>query len=230
MNTKNLFSTSLSGFAALILIATPAFANTESFSFDLSQTALTASSAVNDSFTLGAFDPSLGTLTGVTLVMDLTTTASPQVINLSGGPGTYANTTTSFFSTFTGPDGTAASYKAVSLIDAGSVSGAQLTTTTLTGTPVDSSTSTSVIPANFSSYEGTNPLSFTLVAPGTSQFTSGGTATSGVLAFGGSGSVGGTAFVEYTFAATPEPSTWALGIICMVLFVSLRFCVRRAAY
>lgn len=230
MNTKSFLHKSLGALAALMLISAPAFADTESFSFNLAQTALTSSSTLNDSFTLGAFDPSLGTLTGVELVLNLTTTASPQIINLGGGAASYTNTTTSFFTTFSGPDSSAVSLKSISATDAGSLNTPAFTITTLTGTPVSSSANTSVVAANFGAYKGTTPLSFTLVAPGQTQFSSGGTVTSGSLAFGGSGSVGGTALVEYTFAATPEPSAWALGVICVALFASLRFCLRRTVY
>ncbi len=204
----------------LSLIATlalPIIANAEDESFTFNIPNTTLSSVLNDSFNLSAFDPSLGTLTGVALTLNLAATASPTVLNFSGGAASFTVSTV-FPTTLTGPDGTSISATTASGSLSGAVNPVQFSLTTVSGLEVDQSVSASAPAPHFASYEGTTPLAFNLVAPSGAGFSTSGVETSGTatLDFGGNGSVGGSVSVDYTYtAAVPEPSSWALGLIAI---------------
>ena len=195
---------------AISALVSHASADTESFTYTQPQTDL-GSTALNANFTLTAFDPSLGTLTGVSLTFLLDGTASPQILNLAGGAASYSNVKTSFNTAVTAPDGAILSLNTSSLLLSGSLNTPQFTVTTLASSPVSSGVLLNINSGHLASYEGTTPLTFSIVAPVSPGFTSQGTQTAGTLGFGGTGSVSGTVTVEYIYtAAVPEPSTWVL--------------------
>lgn len=213
----------------LTLIATVALpviakADDETFTYNLPTTSL--DTVLDDSFDLSAFNPILGTLTGVKLTLQLAGTAIPQVLNFSGGAGSFS--VSSYFpTTLTGPDGTTVSATTSSGLLSGVVDTGAFSFTPAPGPEVDQTVDSVVPGANFSSYEGAGTLAFELVAPSGAGFTTSGTETSGsaVLAYGGGGSLGAIVSVDYTFTdtvATPEPSAWALGLIVVSLFGILR--------
>jgi hypothetical protein len=213
---------------AAVALPIVAKAQNESFTYNIPATSL--STVLNDSFNLNAFDPSLGTLTGVTITLDLQATASPQVINTSGGAGSF--TVSSYFpTTLTGPHGSSVSATTASGLLSGTANTGVFSITPVPGSEVDQSVDTVVPTGNLSSYEGTNPLTFTLVAPSGAGFTTSGTETTGTatLAYGGGGSIdGGTATVDYTYTvAAPEPSSWVLGFIAIGTLFFLRRRVTR---
>jgi hypothetical protein len=190
-------------------------ARSQAHTSDIPATSL-SSGNLNDSFSLSAFDPSLGTLTGVTITLNLDAVATPEIFNVTGGAGSET-VSTSFATTLTGPDGTLVSATTAS----GPVTGAA-NTTALSITPLPSTAVTQTVSAsasNLSSYEGTGSLTFDLIAPASPGFTDSGTQLTGpaTLAAGGTGSIYGdsTATVSYTFEAALEPSSWALGLIAL---------------
>ncbi len=182
-------------------------AQVESFSYTISSSTLTDS----DSFSLAAFNPDMGTLTGVTLTLNLDSTATVEGINVSGGAASFTGSVT-FGTTLTGPDGTTLTATTVSGVLSGTAETGALSITPLSGPEVEQTVSASVPLGNLSSYVGTTPVNFTLLAPSGAGFTSSGSqlSGSGLFAIGGTGAVnGGSVTVDYTYSA-PEPSTWAL--------------------
>src|SRR5471032_1067496 len=87
--------------AALVGFAWSAAAQASVISF--THTTTTQAVPLTDPFFLPGFNPSLGTLTGVTLQLDTTGTAEVDVINISGGPLPFTNATCSIPVTITGP-------------------------------------------------------------------------------------------------------------------------------
>jgi hypothetical protein len=190
--------------AMVATMALPAYAGTKT----LTETANIpiAATPFTYNFTLPAFNTALGTLTGLDLDLTVTATASVQVDNLDGVSHPFSNATASIPLTVTGPAGlfVTATY------NAGPFSGtAAPGLNILPGTKGTASNSTSVGSADFSHYEGSTPiaLSYLADAPYGSY---GGSGAPSVLFFGGSASAGGTFEVAYTYAAVPEPATWAM--------------------
>jgi len=210
----------LAAFAALILTKGVLPADTESFLYILPST----STGTTTAFTLPGFNPSLGTLTGVTLTLDLSTISAPFVYNPDGSSASFTNASVSFTTTVNAPDGADISILSQSNNYSGTaIPGGNLlspaTTKILSGTD-------DVSPSNFSLYTSSSPLDFTV---GALTQTSAGTSSDVHLLFGGSSSLSGDFTVEYDYTpsteAVPEPSTYALllaGMTGLVFFARRR--------
>ncbi len=193
---------------ALLGVAAPASAGMETFSF----TATPQAAPYSLNFSLPSFDPTLGTLTGVTITTTEFGTASVTVINTTAADQTFANATASFPFTVTGPASTSISVPVVASVVAGTV--AANSTANFPGLPLSGATSTTIDASRFSAFTGAVPLGFT-AAVGTGTYS--GSGPSGLF-FGGSGLVGGSVAVTYTFTASaivPEPAS--LGLVALGL-------------
>jgi hypothetical protein len=196
--------------AGLIGFAWNASAPASVISF--SHTTTSQAVPLSDSFLLQGFDPSLGTLTGVTLTLDTTSMAEVDVLNITGSPMPFTNANVSIPVTATGP----ASTTVTDTLTAGPVSG----TATLLfpsinmfpGLPATDSSSDVVLPANFTPYIGVG--SIVPVDVSASAGTYSGSAGSGVL-FSGSAVAGAVTTVTYTYDSVPEPAS--LGLCAMAL-------------
>ena len=202
---------------AIALLATTgaALADSETYTFTIPNTE--AGGINNSSFNLTGFDPGMGTLTGVTLGYDLTTSSMPTIFAPSGG--TYTGAHSTYTLTVAGPgldeqivtssgpeDGTAGP----------GFTDAPATTETTSG-------SVAVAAAQFSSYES-GPVTFTL---NSTALTSGGSPGPGTLGIGGDGYYSGPISVTYAFTATPEPRSWAMLGLSLGLLGIWNFRIRR---
>jgi hypothetical protein len=190
-----------------LALATGASASTISYSTAV----LTQAASFTDIFSLTRFNTNLGTLTGVTLELDPTGTASVDVISVAAG-GAFTGAHAAFNFTLNGPDG---SFVQVPLL-AGSFDGTVAAGTLfapsyviIPGSTVTGIFTANVAVSNWANYEGTGAQPLPLTA-GIGSGTYGGSGTS--MLFGGSASAGGTAKVTYTYDAAPipEPATLTL--------------------
>lgn len=162
------------------------------------------------------FDSNLGTLTGVTVELTTASTATVTIANLTGTPQSYTNASAVFPLTVTGPPGST-TYVSTSI--SATSAGGTVAPNSSVNIPVTGTSDSGAIPIpNVPST--TWPTYFEAPGGGTDTFpfvftASAGTysVTGGDLLVGGSGSVGGTVTLVYTYQATgtvPEPGTWAL--------------------
>ena len=166
------------------------------------------------------FDSALGTLTGVTVQLDLQITPIVQVFNVSGAPATFnAFTTTLGINPLTG--GTMAPVPMTWSDPYGNSGNADYTLTIWGGTaapginnylgaPVVTTPLVSVVPlSNLGDYVGTGTYSVDY-ANGTVSNVGSQTLSGGQLFTGGSRQFDGTATVSYEFTPVPEPATMGL--------------------
>jgi len=185
--------------------ALSAQAATQTFTYNIAQT----QTPFTDTFTLPAFDPALGTLTGVEVTAAWSGVANVSIINTTGVTQTFTNATVSnpvsvsitlSGLTWTGTDTLTAAVASGNLTSfANNFPGLPLTSSTL-GNPIP--------PLSLADFEGA-ALTIPFVVTGDNGSYSG-TSVSGVY-FGGSATVGGDVDIEYTYSNTvPEPATWAM--------------------
>ena len=191
--------------AALGATALSAQAATETFTHDIAQTA----TPFTDTFTLPAFDPALGTLTGVEVSRDWSGAAGVSIYNATGVTQTFTNATASnpvsvsitlSGLTWTGTDTLTAAVASGTLAPGvNNFPGLPFTSSTL-GNPIP--------PLSLADFEGAALTIPFVVTGGTGSYS--GTSVPGVY-FGGSATVGGAVDIEYTYSKTvPEPATWAM--------------------
>jgi hypothetical protein len=184
--------------------AGPAFANTESFT----HTTATAAAPYTDNFTLTAFNPTLGTLNSIEIILSTNSTANVDIYNSTAVAQSFTNANSSVPVTATGPDGSVTSQNSI----AGPIVGtAPVGTSSFGGLTGSDTTNVFVSAADFSSYEAppaNTALSFSVVA-GTGVYS--GSSVPGVF-FSGDASVGGTTEVIYTYTpnTVPEPMSMAI--------------------
>jgi hypothetical protein len=189
--------------AVLAVTSTSAFAGVISYSTTIATSAVSFS----QSLSLQKFDTSLGTLTGVTLGLTNNATANVDVANFTAFSQAFINATAAIPVTLTGPDG--------SFVSATATAGPFNNTAApglnaFSGLTATNSNTFSVLPANWSSYEGLGFATAAFIASATTGVFSG-SSVPGVF-FGGSANAGGTATVTYTYTTSevPEPATMAI--------------------
>jgi hypothetical protein len=169
---------------------------------------------------LPKFNPSMGTLTGVTITVNATIVGDIQIFNNSAGNLPFTNAFTAVPVTATGPDGAVASATAVANVASGIATGGFTVTSFpgVTGTATGSANAVSFAP-----YVGAGNFTANLSSTALSA-SSGGTGGGGKLFFGGTAQAGGTISVTYTFTASavPEPASMSLLGIGMAGFFAFR--------
>ena len=182
-----------------------------------------------DAFTLSAFDPSLGTLTGVTITQVAMVTAEVDIFNISQTSYTFTNAFAQVPVSLMTPDGTVTPVTATAMVAAGTADpGLNRFLNVLGGMQ----SVYNVDNTNFSIYTGvgSTPLAFSVGFGGANY---GGTAQAGTpggtLFFGGSSVAGGTTSITYTYTpsatAVPEPASLGLvacGLVGMTLIARRR--------
>jgi hypothetical protein len=203
---------SLPALAFLALAAVPAAragVATETFTHTIVPTSV----PFTDNFTLPSFNPSLGTLTGVSVTMSLALTAEIDVINTSTTAQTFNNATATFSVTSTGPAGLVMNADPVTGPISGTAAPAQGATATFTrfpGLTAFSSSTVQILAPSFGPYVGGtgSPMTFTASL---NNATFAGITSSPNLYFGGSAVEGGTISVNYTYTtadtSVPEPAS-----------------------
>lgn len=174
-----------------------------------------------DTFTLPAFDPSLGTLVAIDLSAQENTTADVVVFNATANSQPFTNAQASIPVTISGPAGTTFTITDLtSPVDGTAVVGGN----DFPGIQSTTSDSVQIDPSQFSSWEGASGQTVGVdfsVTDGTFS----GIALPDVF-FGGTVVAGGSTTVTYTFQTlhqvVPEPSTWALMLGGLSLLVYWR--------
>jgi hypothetical protein len=195
--------------AALIALSHSAFADTETFSLAVPSAAAGSSSA----FTLSGFDPSLGTLTGITVELTANSIPTVTAYNVGSSAGSFTNDFISYDLTLDGPDSSAAALIAAPVsytVASGSLDPATsgFTSVSYSDFAHAISTSASIDPSAFSSYEVAAPVDFSLGIP---TLNKGGMPSSPSIFAGGTGEFSdANVTVEYTYDAVPEPSSTSL--------------------
>lgn len=166
-------------------------------------------------FTLGAFDTALGTLTGVTLDLSETASLQIQIFNFGAPDAPFVSATTSTTDTLTGPGGpitgsffTSAGPGVLPLGD--------FEQNNLPAALVSDSVSITVANALFANFETAGVGTISYSSQFGPDFTSTGSPGAPGQFFGGDGSLtNGSLKVtyDYTAAAVPEPGAWALMIL-----------------
>ena len=220
---KNLVMKCAAVVVGLIVSSGAAFAGTISYD----QIVSPQSTSFNVDVALQKFDPTLGTLTGVTISFTADIIANIVVSNSLLTQQSFSNATASVPVTVTGPGSSTASGTAVAGPASGTVGPAVQytipvvppfnvtvpTQTTVSGLTAQTSGSHDVSSADFALYEGSGGSLVHLTFSGNSG-TFAGSGVNGV-SFGGSATAGGDVKITYTYTASPppavpEPSTFAL--------------------
>jgi hypothetical protein len=200
-------------------VAILAFTQPASAGMSYSETVSFAASippfSTNLSFT--KFNSSLGTLTSVGITVNEAATIQSYVVNTTaiGGPAqnlSWTNVYTTAALTATGPDGASITTDAMSTPWSSS-SSALITYGPSTNATGSGSTTTTDVAA----YEGPGMGSFNVTASASSVTTTGSTGAEGLLAFGGTATVGGNVVITFNYipAAVPEPAS--LGMVALGL-------------
>ena len=200
-----------SALAALGLFGTAAAHAQSTITYSAATTV--SGAAQTDAFTLTGFDPTLGTLTGVSFGFTGTGTAGLGVLDFNFASTTPQGFTgsSSYTPTLTGPDATVVS---LGVINSGTLTGftqPPANPTNVAGATTNVNVSGAA--SSFAVYQTASPLAFTLNIP---PFNSGGSQTSGSdpIGFGAADDLTtGTSSVTYTYtpnaSAAPEPSQLA---------------------
>jgi hypothetical protein len=185
-------------------------AASETFSVNYGMGGSPLTSGDSENLTLADFDPSLGTLTGVTLTLISKDTIESEVINLTGQNEAYNNATAALPVTVTALAGLTATSTGVSGPFSGVATSPQFSTRVAGKSQVITTTSADVATGDIILYEGAGQT-FTvnvLVSDGVY----GGSSAGNSVAFFGTGSSCGTVDVTYDYAPVPEPGTLAAGL------------------
>jgi len=179
----------------------------------------------NGNFAFTGFNASLGTLTGITLDLNISTSADVTVDNSSSSSGSFTSAAVTLKYSLAGPNGSALlTAVPVTLTVAPETVSSGPAVVTYPSNTVNS-TEDLTINSGFSSYEVAAPKLTFSAPPGTYK----GTTADSHLLFGGNTSSDATGTISYIYNAivVPEPSSWALALVCVGLFAYLRFRTRR---
>jgi hypothetical protein len=197
-----------------------------------SHTTPTQSVPFMDTFLLDGFNTSLGTLDGITITLDATGTAEVDVFNAVGSPESFTGAKATLPISLTGPAGVTTAV----VLSAGPLSGiAAVGFNTFPGLPDSVTSSVSVLPADFVSYEGLGLIVSVIINAGNGTSGLGtytGSSVPGVF-FGGSSTAGAVTTVSYAYdpstTTIPEPATMSLlgGALLGISFFLKRFVTPR---
>jgi hypothetical protein len=197
---------------AVTVLATPVIAAIQIFSVDYGAFSSPLPIGSSEGLDLVQFDPSRGTLTGVTLTLSSFDTVVSEVYNPGGVSTAYTGATAKMPITVsalggltTTAAGNAGPFAGVSTGPGISVAG--------TAPIISLQNTVSVSPMDFGFYEGADALSFTVTVDSSVESFSG--SSSSPLFFGGNGFSYGNVAIEYTYCAVPEPGTTCAGLAAM---------------
>jgi hypothetical protein len=228
MMKRSLFLSLAVGLAASLTFGTPSQASSVTY-----YSSVVAQQDVPFSYTLPVqqFNPSLGTLTGVTLSVDATVTGYIQIVNIGSTSYTFTNATASVPVTVTGPGvptPTSVSTTATATLASGTAAPGL---NSYAGVTASSTGLTPVAMSAWGMYTGTGTFDGTIASTATGGTFSGtgGPGSQGKLFFGGTATAGGTIDVTYTYisAVVPEPNSMALLGIGMAGFFTYRRLFKR---
>ena len=215
MNTKLLSKLTMAGIATGGILASAGVVNAATlmqlFDQDIPVTATPFPAPFE--FTLPAFDPSLGTLTGVTITTTVDTTGTVSIFNNTGVDQPFTDATSAITLDVFAPTETIAT--TATAVEPSGIALPSPPPNDFPGQTATQVSDTVIDPADFVNYIGADlDLSFSANA-GDGDY--GGNAASGVF-FGGSADVGGNVKITYTYdtvmESTPEPtSLLGLGLI-----------------
>jgi len=186
------------------------YTDTESFSFNGSTSPYNLS--------VNSFNPALGTLTDISLIVTTNITPEVQLINYTNSTQSFTNAQSTSPFALTGPGSTVVNATASTGLINGTAAAGQFVISTFSGSTVNQTQTFDLSSAIWNQYMGTSPLSF-LATLG--PFTSSASFASGTLGVGGQGLVNGNVTIDYTYDTTPTPipaAAWLLGSGLMGLF------------
>ena len=196
------YSMSLASTVGLALCAAGVLSTASADVISFNHITLSSDVPFTDTFTLPSFDPSLGTLTGVTIGASTNASASVNVLNTTSSPQPFRNATASVPLVVDAPDGVTLNVTAL----AGPVNGTAAVgsaPTVVSGLSSSANGSIALPASDFALFSGPSQDTYTANF-NTSSF--GGNAAPGVY-FSGSANAGGTTTVTYTYVATPPSPT-----------------------
>ena len=164
----------------------------------------------NENLTLDKFDPSLGTLTGITLTLISHDTIESEVIDLTGQNQAYSDATATLPVTVTALDGLTATATGAAGPFSGVATRPQFSTTVAGTSQVTAITSANVASGDFILYEGAGKTFDVNVLVSDGVYS--GSSIGGAVAFFGTGDSCGTVDVAYDYSPVPEPGTLAAGL------------------
>ena len=164
----------------------------------------------NENLTLDTFNPSLGTLTGITLTLISNDTIESEVIDLTGQNQAYTDATATLPVTVTALAGLTATATGVAGPFSGVAMSPQFNKIVAGTSQVTTITSANVASGDFILYEGAGKTfdMNVLVSDGVYS----GSSMCGAVAFFGAGDSCGTVDVTYDYSPVPEPGTLAAGL------------------
>ncbi|MGC9943873.1 MAG: choice-of-anchor E domain-containing protein [Verrucomicrobiota bacterium] len=164
----------------------------------------------SDELSLSDFNPSLGSLTGVTITLISNDTIESEVINLIGHCQDYKDATATLPVSVTALAGLTTTTTGVAGPYSGMVRGHQYTESVAGKSHVTTTSSADIDPSDFILYEGAGQ-SFNLdVQVGDGVYS--GSSAGNAVAFFGTGDSYGTVEVTYDYSCVPEPGTLAAGL------------------
>jgi hypothetical protein len=223
------YCVSVLGALALALLSGNASAATETLDFDLTPTAF--SSLASGDISISSFNTNLGILTGIAINGTQDISVSSEVLNVSGSPQSFLDSSAEFSPTLTGPDGSTLLFSYPTITATQSSGGTVNPGTTVVATTSYTQPLTlTLAPTDFTSFEtaGSQTLSLTLLSGDGTYSGSPGFP----LFYGGDGSATLNGSITYTFTpvAVPEPATWAMmlgGLGMLAFWWRIRFSAGR---
>lgn len=210
------------------LLPTPAAA---SLIDQYTYTIFTNSVPFTQTFDVAKFDPSLGTLVGISMTLETSGSATVKILNETLQNQGFTAATARLPLLITGPDGSFVEFVTTAGPASGTITAAPFAggsmVLSIPGPVITGASNATVPEANFASYigPGGSTMSFNAAATG---FYSGSSDIADTLWFSGSGRVGGTFTIAYEYITTdvPEPVTMALfgsGLLIMGFLGRKRF-------
>jgi hypothetical protein len=181
----------------------------ETFSASYGSCAAPLAGGDSEDLILNDFNPSLGTLMGVTLTLISNDTIESEVINLTTQNQAYTGATATLPVTATALGGLTTTATGVAGPFSGVASSPQFSTTVAGTSHVTTTTSVNASPGDFILYEGTGTFDVNVSALDGAYS---GSSAGNTVAFFGSGDSCGAVEVTYDYCTVPEPGTLAAGL------------------
>jgi hypothetical protein len=181
----------------------------ETFSANYGSCASPLTGGDSENVILNDFNPSLGTLMGVTLTLISSDAIESEVINLTAQSQAYSGATATLPVTITALDGLTTTATGVAGPFSGVTANPEPGTTVAGTSRVTTTTSVNAAGGDFILYEGTGTFAVNVSAL---DGVYSGSSAGNTVAFFGAGDAWGTVEVAYDYCAVPEPGTLAAGL------------------